>query len=119
MNKHIIALLNTRSHNQSAITCRCSNKQASSLLERPAIGNRQKRIFYSLDLCRKSALGCAEDSRSNRKLGVGAILGRCDDGTCKFGASDPGEGYMVLAISCVKGHGDELTGLVLVFSLDL
>ena len=91
MDKNIIALLNVRSHNQSTITCRRSDKQASGLLERPAIGNRQKSVLSSTDLGRKSTLRRAKDTRSYRELGVGAIARCGDDCTSEFGASNPGK----------------------------
>lgn len=91
MDEDIVALLNVRSHNQSTITRRRSNKQTSSLLERPAIGNRQESVLSSTDLGRKSTLRRAKDTRSYRKLGVRAIA-RCGDNCAsEFGASNPGK----------------------------
>jgi len=118
MNENIIALLNVRSHNQSTITCRRSDKQTSGLFERPAIGNRQESILGSADLGRKSTLRRAKDTRSYRKLGVGAIARCGDDCASEFGASNPGKCCIELVSGefiCVEGP----TRLVLIFSLDL
>ena len=118
MDKNVIALLNVRSHNQSTITCRRSDKQSSSLLERPTIGNRKESVLSSTDLGRKSTLRRAKDARSYRELGVGGI-GRCgDDCASEFGASNPGKCCTEL-VSDMFIHVERRTRLVLVFSLDL
>ena len=118
MDKNVIALLNVCSHNQSTITCRRSNKQASSLFERPTIRNRQESVLGSADLGCKSTLRRAKDTRSYRKLGVGTIARCGDDCASEFSASNPGKCCIQLVSDkfiYAEGH----TRLVLVFSLDL
>lgn len=93
MDEHVVTLLDARPHDKRAVARRRRDEQARRLLERPSIWHRKKGLLEGAELGRKGTLRGAKDAGSGRELGVGVVARGGDDGACKLGSSDPGEGF--------------------------
>jgi len=79
-------------------------------LKRPSIWNRKKGLLRGAELSRKSTLRSTKDARARRELGVGIVARSRDDGACKLGASNPGEGRLVLVFALDLENVKEVGG---------
>ena len=116
MDEDPVAGLDGGALDERGVAGRGGDEEAGGGAEGPAVGDGEEGGVAGADARGEGALGGAEDARPGGEAAAG---GGDEDGAGELGAGDPREGCVEMSEGPLMDIKNMLTGLCLIFALDL